>query len=142
MSRKDSQDHTLMLKNCKVISNRMRKSQNQGTRKITEDFVTPFHNIRNARADSVNIQRLPQLSTTNSFHMFDRYSLNFFFFLRFYLFEREREHVNERKSTQAQTEGGAEGEGEAASPLGREPDIGLDPRTLRSRPDPDRCLTD
>ena len=29
-------------------------------------------------------------------------------------------------------EGGAEAEGEAESPLSREPDAGLDPRTLRS----------
>ena len=48
-------------------------------------------------------------------------------FLRFlfiYLTQRERE------STRAG--GAAEAEGEAASPLGREPDAGLDPRTLRS----------
>jgi len=44
------------------------------------------------------------------------------FFLRFYLLERERER--------ARTEGRAEGE--AGSPLSREPDVGLDPRTLRS----------
>ena len=32
----------------------------------------------------------------------------------------------------AQVEGAAEGEGEADAPLSREPDLGLDPRTLRS----------
>ena len=31
---------------------------------------------------------------------------------------------------------GAEGEGETDSPLSREPDLGLDPRTLRSGPEP------
>ena len=31
---------------------------------------------------------------------------------------------------------GAEGEGEAGSPLSREPDVGLDPRTPGSRPGP------
>ena len=32
--------------------------------------------------------------------------------------------------------GVAEGEGEADSPLSRELNLGLDPRTLRSRPEP------
>ena len=32
--------------------------------------------------------------------------------------------------------GAAEGEGEADGLLSREPDAGLDPRTLRSRPEP------
>ena len=32
-------------------------------------------------------------------------------------------------------QGGAEGEGEADTPLSREPDVGLDPRTFRSRPE-------
>ena len=32
--------------------------------------------------------------------------------------------------------GGAEGEGQADSPLSREPDAGLDPKTMRSRPEP------
>ena len=50
------------------------------------------------------------------------------FFLRFYLFERERES---RQAGEA-----AEGEGEAGSPLSREPDVGLDPTTLGSRPEP------
>ena len=46
------------------------------------------------------------------------------FFLRFYLFDRvgEREHK--------QREWQADGEGEAGSPCRREPDVGLDPRTL------------
>ena len=38
--------------------------------------------------------------------------------------EREREHTSKG--------GVAEGEGEADSPLSREPNVGLDPRTLRS----------
>ena len=47
-----------------------------------------------------------------------------YFFKDFvYLFEKERE--NEQG-------GGTEGEGEADSSLSREPDTGLDPRTLRS----------
>jgi len=48
------------------------------------------------------------------------------FFLRFYLFARERAHMH--KYTRAQVEGGAE-MGEADSPLNREPDAGLYPRT-------------
>jgi len=32
--------------------------------------------------------------------------------------------------------GGAEGQGQADSTLSREPDAGLDPRTLGSRPEP------
>ena len=47
-----------------------------------------------------------------------------FFFLRFYLFERE--------SACAQVGGGTETEGEAGSRLSREPNVGLDPRTLRA----------
>ena len=46
------------------------------------------------------------------------------FFLRFYLFDREIEHM----STQAG--GMVEGEREAGSWLNREPDLGLNPRTL------------
>jgi len=41
--------------------------------------------------------------------------------------EREKESMNG---------GGVEGEGEADSPLSREPDVGLDPRTLGSWPEP------
>ena len=51
----------------------------------------------------------------------------FFFFKEFiYLFDRERETVRER------TQAGGVGEGEAGFPLSREPDAGLDPRTLGS----------
>ena len=45
-------------------------------------------------------------------------------FLRFYLFY-DRTGVKEHKQGVV-----AEGEGEADSPLSREPDVGLDPRTL------------
>jgi len=45
-----------------------------------------------------------------------------FFNIFIYLFDREIEH----KWAERQ----AEGEGEAGSPLSREPDAGLDPRTL------------
>jgi len=48
----------------------------------------------------------------------------FFFFFKFYLFDIE----TEREGTQA---GGVE-EGEAGLPPSREPDAGLDPRTLGS----------
>ena len=50
-----------------------------------------------------------------------------FFFLKilfFFIYLTERDHK--------QAERQAEGEGEAGSPLSREPDSGLDPRTLRS----------
>ena len=43
-----------------------------------------------------------------------------------YLREREREHKQE---------GGRDGEGEAESLLNRNPDMGLNPRTLGSRPE-------
>jgi len=46
-----------------------------------------------------------------------------FFFLRYYLSDRD----TAREGTQA----GGVGEGEAGFPLSREPDVELDPRTLR-----------
>ena len=49
-----------------------------------------------------------------------------FFKKRFYLFDREREHKQEKQQA----------EGEADFPLSREPTEGLDPRTLRSQPEP------
>ena len=52
--------------------------------------------------------------------------LHFLFFKDFiYLFEIEHEPGGE-----------AEGEGDAGFPLSREPDVGLDPRTLESWPEP------
>ena len=53
-----------------------------------------------------------------------------YFFKRFYLFIylRVRERERERKKTQA----GGGTEGEADSPLSREPDVGLHPRALGS----------
>jgi len=48
--------------------------------------------------------------------------LTFLFFLRFYLFVREREHKP----------GEWQAEGETVSPLSKEPDVGLNPRTLGS----------
>ena len=54
----------------------------------------------------------------------------FVFFLRFYLFDTEKETA--REGTQAE----GVGEGEAGSPLSREPNVGLDPRTLGSQPEP------
>jgi len=45
-------------------------------------------------------------------------------------------HLRERPRDRAQGGGGAQGEGESDSPLRVEPNLGLDPRTLRSRPEP------
>ena len=54
------------------------------------------------------------------------------FFLKIlFVYLRERE----RKSAHTNGVGGAEGEGDAGSPLSREPDAGLHPRTPRSRPE-------
>ena len=47
------------------------------------------------------------------------------FFKDLFLFEKENEQW-----------GGAEGERETDSPPSRKPDAGLDPRTLRSQPEP------
>jgi len=47
-----------------------------------------------------------------------------------FIYLRERE--NETDTERTQTGGAAEGEGEAGSLLSREPDTGLDPRTLGS----------
>ena len=52
------------------------------------------------------------------------YKIKLFYFI---LFERERQH-----EWRSMSGGEAEGEKEADSPLSREPDVGLDPRTLRS----------
>ena len=51
----------------------------------------------------------------------------FFFFLRFYVFERDTEIAREWEQG---------GEGEAGSPLSKEPDFRLSPRTLGSCPEP------
>jgi len=51
--------------------------------------------------------------------------LNINFFLRFYLFERERARTS-------RGEGGRVAEGDADFPLSREPGVGLDPRPLGS----------
>ena len=51
-------------------------------------------------------------------------SVDYNFLKRFYLFKRERMREN--------TSGREEVEGEADSLLSREPDVGLDPRTLGS----------
>jgi len=64
----------------------------------------------------------------------DRICQNLFFFLRFYLFIylTERERDSEHKQGEKQ----AEAEGEADSPQSRDPDLGLNPRTLRSWSEP------
>ena len=54
-------------------------------------------------------------------------SLSLFFQDFVYLFEKECVREREHKHG-----GGAEGEEEAGSPLSKEPDVGLDPRTLGS----------
>ena len=51
-------------------------------------------------------------------------------FLKKYLFIWQRERL------QVGREAGREKEGEAGSPLSGEPDVGLDPRALRSWPEP------
>ena len=43
--------------------------------------------------------------------------------------------MTKRERERAPAEGTAEGEGEADSPLSREPKVGLDPRTPRSFPE-------
>ena len=55
--------------------------------------------------------------------------LSLFFKKNIYLF------IWERGRERAQVGEGAEGEGEADFPLSREPDAGLDPKTLRSWPE-------
>ena len=59
---------------------------------------------------------------------FSRFSISFFFPKIFFIYLRERESVHKQGEQQA------EGEGEAGSPLGREPNAGLDPRTPGSWP--------
>jgi len=44
--------------------------------------------------------------------------------------------LTEREQVHKQAERQAQGEGEAGFPPSREPDAGLDPRTLGSRPEP------
>ena len=56
---------------------------------------------------------------------------NAFFKDFIYLVETKREQTHKGKR-----EGRAEGEGEADSPLSKEPDAGLNPRTLRSWAEP------
>ena len=51
-----------------------------------------------------------------------------FLFFFTYLFEMEEEREHKQGEKQA--------EGEAGSPLSREPDAGLDPRTVGSHPEP------
>ena len=55
------------------------------------------------------------------------------FFKRFYLFIWKKEWASKRE--RAQAGGRAKGEGEADSPLSREPDVGLDPGTPGSWPE-------
>ena len=43
--------------------------------------------------------------------------------------------MTEREAAREETQAGEVGEGEAGSLLSREPDSGLDPRTLRSGPE-------
>ena len=52
--------------------------------------------------------------------------------------ERERERVRMSRGEEV------DGKGDADFPLSREPDMGLDPRTLRSQPEPkaDTLLTE
>ena len=54
--------------------------------------------------------------------------INFNFVKDYIYFERESAHKQTRGAEE-------EGEGNAGSPLSREPNAGLHPRTLRSRPE-------
>ena len=73
----------------------------------------------------------------NSGSIHSIYSLKSFFFKILFIHLRERMYVNGgRERERARAGGGAEGEGEAGFPLSREPDMGLDPRTPGSRPEP------
>ena len=58
---------------------------------------------------------------------------NFFFLKILFIYLREKEHT--------QAEGAAEGEEEVGSPLSREPDAGLHPRTPRAWPKPKAGLS-
>ena len=54
---------------------------------------------------------------------------DFFFFLKIlFIYQRERGGESEHRQTEWQ----AEAEGEAGSPPSKEPNVGLDPRTLGS----------
>jgi len=57
--------------------------------------------------------------------MLKRLNGNFFIFFKDFIYSFDRESTQEAGRT-------AEGEGEAGSPLSREPYAGLDPRTLGS----------
>ena len=69
---------------------------------------------------------------------FKIYSVSNFYFFKDFIYLTERDTA--REGTQA---GGA-GEGEEGSPLSRDPNAGLDPRTLGLRPEPkaDTSLTE
>ena len=54
-------------------------------------------------------------------------------FVSFLFLKKEFIYLTERESEREQEQrGGVEGEGERDSPLSRKPNMGLDPRTLRS----------
>ena len=58
--------------------------------------------------------------------------MTYWFFKRFYFFMRERERDRERECTQVGRAAEGDGEGEAGSLLSRDPEAGLDLRTLGS----------
>ena len=45
-------------------------------------------------------------------------------------------YLTGRKPLREETQAGGVGEGESGFPMSREPDVGLDPRTLGSHPEP------
>ena len=64
------------------------------------------------------------------------FAMTYIIFLKYfvYLFDIERETDTEREHKQGKLQ--AEGEGDADSPLSRKPNVGLDPRTRGSWPEP------
>ena len=58
------------------------------------------------------------------------------YFFLFLFFKILFIYLTERDTAREETQAGGGGEGEAGFPRIREPDVGLDPRTLGSRPEP------
>ena len=79
-------------------------------------------------SDFINIMILVVLLKISFLSSFLSFWNGFFKRLYFYLFVREREREHKQGERQA------EGEGEAGSPPSREPNMGLNPRTLGSWP--------
>ena len=74
----------------------------------------------------MHMKRIGQFKIHHSNILYHTDFLFFIFVKTLFIWQRERE------TEDTQTGGAAEGEREAASPLSREPDVGLDPRVLGS----------